>query len=87
MHTSACAHLRSHKRRLTSEALLVLQGRDHLEFVCRLRDFVPAREHVLDRTADALRAAGFAVREASLEQASVALERDYLRSTRILPPG
>lgn len=86
VHTSARAHLRSLQSQ-ADEALLVSQGRDHLEFVCRLCDYVPAREHVLERTADALRAAGFAVREASLEQASVALEKDYLRSTRTLPPS
>ncbi len=63
------------------------QGRDHLEFVCRLKDFVPAREHVLDSTTNALRAAGFGIQEVGLEEAETALERDYLRSTRILEPG
>lgn len=63
------------------------QGRDHLDFVCRLRDFMPARTLFIDGTVQALRAAGFAIREVALEEASTALGREYLRSTRVLEPG
>ncbi|KAK9827635.1 hypothetical protein WJX81_001632 [Elliptochloris bilobata] len=62
-------------------------GRNHLEFVCRLRDYLPARELVFDGTAQALRTAGFAIKEVGLEEAGAALDRDYLRSTRVLEPG
>ena len=66
---------------------LCRQGRDHLDFVCRLRDFMPARQLFIDGTVQALRAAGFAIREIALEEASAALDREYLRSTRVLEPG
>jgi hypothetical protein len=37
----------------------VLQGRDHQEFVCRLRDYIPSRTALLEAFPQALRAAGF----------------------------
>ena len=41
--------------------LFVLQGRLHLEFVCRLRDFAPSREGLLAEVPAALKAQGFEV--------------------------
>lgn len=48
---------------------------------------MPARKLFIDGTVQALRAAGFAIREIALEEASAALDREYLRSTRVLEPG
>lgn len=85
--SAACGHLIALHAVLTKGFSWCQQGRDHLDFVCRLRDFLPARQIFIDGTVEALHAAGFAIREIALQEASAALDREYLRSTRVLEPG
>lgn len=46
---------------------LMLQGRDHQEFVCRLRDYMPYRAALLEAFPQALQAAGFQLQVQTLD--------------------
>ncbi|GAB4813313.1 hypothetical protein N2152v2_000359 [Parachlorella kessleri] len=59
-------------------------GREHLDFVCRLKDVVPCRKALLSSLCDSLEEAGFELQEASLEEASEALARNTLCGTHLL---
>lgn len=61
-----------------------MQDRDHLEFVCKLKDYVSDREHLLDRIPDALAQAGLTVRQAELSDAEKYLEQDYFKNTKLV---
>ena len=56
---SCLTRLPAHLHKL--HKLDLLQGRLHLEFVCRLRDFAPSREGLLAEVPAALEAQGFKV--------------------------
>lgn len=57
-----------------------MQERDHLAFICRLRDFMP-REAVIEGVERALSAAGFLTEEVTLEEASRVAELEHIRNT------
>ena len=61
-------------------------GRDHAEFVTRLRDVAPSRGALLRALPEALRGAGFAVEEAGVDEAEAAFALTPLCGTRLLPP-
>ncbi len=60
-----------------------MQERDHLAFICRLRDFMP-KEAVTEGIERALDAAGFATEEVTLEEASRVTELEHIRNTRVV---
>ena len=60
-----------------------MQERDHLAFICRLRDFMP-KEAVMEGIEHALDAAGFATEEITLEEASRVTELEHIRNTRTI---
>ena len=60
-----------------------MQERDHLAFICRLRDFMP-KEAVMEGIEHALDAAGFATIEITLEEASRVTELEHIRNTRTI---
>ena len=63
---------------------ITLQDRDHLKFVCKLKDFVSDRQQLLDRIPGALEQAGLAVEEADLHEAEKYLEKDYFKNTKLV---
>jgi len=60
------------------------EGREHLEFVSRLRDEVPSRQALLDALPEAMRKAGFDLQETSLEEAQESLKGEHFKSTRLV---
>lgn len=58
--------------------------RDHLQFVCKLKDYVPDQQKLLSSIPAALEQAGMTVREASIEEAEEALKRDYFKNTKLV---
>ena len=60
-----------------------MQERDHLAFICRLRDYMP-REAVTDGIERALGAAGFATEEISMDDAFRVTELEHIRNTRTI---
>jgi len=62
-------------------------GREHGDFVTRLRDVVPSREVLLDGLAWCLEKEGFRVVEGDLGEAEEALERNTLTGSRVLEPS
>ena len=68
---------------LMAVSLLALQGRDHLEFVCSLRDYM-SRAALIDGIIHALRQSGLQAREASLQDAEAALRRDHIMNTKVV---
>ncbi|KAL4419332.1 hypothetical protein ABPG77_006020 [Micractinium sp. CCAP 211/92] len=60
------------------------QGRDHLEFVLRLRELLPSRQALLDQLCASLEAAGFQLQDATLAEAKEALAANKLCGTRLL---
>ena len=64
--------------------VFVLQDRDHLEFVCKLKDYVPDRSKLLDSIPGALEKAGLRVEEADINDAERHLERDYFKNTKLV---
>ena len=61
-----------------------MQGRDHLKFVCKLKDYVSDRQHLLDKIPGALAQAGLTVEEAELSDAEKYLEKDYFKNTKLV---
>ena len=62
----------------------VMQDRDHLKFVCKLKDYVSDREHLLDSIPGALAQAGLTVEAAELSDAEKFLKEDYFKNTKLL---
>ncbi|KAL6770699.1 LPL3 [Auxenochlorella protothecoides x Auxenochlorella symbiontica] len=60
------------------------QGRPHHRFITPLQDHVPSRPRLLDQLTASLGSAGFALQEASLEEAEEALARNKICGTRVL---
>ena len=60
---------------------IFLQGRSHLEFVCSLREYMP-RADVTDGICHALKQSGLQVREARLQDAEAALQREHIMNTK-----
>lgn len=60
------------------------QGRDHLEFVLRLRELLPSRPALLDWLCASLESGGFTLQEASLAEAEEALAANKLCGTHLL---
>lgn len=58
--------------------------RDHLQFVCKLKDFVPDKQDMLDSIPVALEKAGLTVKEVNITEAEHALERDYFKNTKLV---
>lgn len=63
---------------------LFLQARDHLDFVCKLKDFAQDRQQLLDSIPAALQKAGFDIEETQLEQAESSLAKDYFKNTKVV---
>lgn len=63
---------------------VTLQDRDHLKFVCKLKDYVSDRKQLLDRIPGALEQAGLTVEEAELSDAEKYLEKDYFKNTKLV---
>lgn len=63
---------------------MVMQDRDHMKFVCKLKDYVLDREHLLDNIPGALEQAGLTVKEAELSDAEKFLEKDYFKNTKLV---
>ncbi len=61
-----------------------MQDRDHLQFVCKLKDYVPDQQKLLSSIPAALEQAGMTVQEASIEEAEEALQRDYFKNTKLV---
>lgn len=61
-----------------------LQDRDHLKFVCKLKNYVSDRKQLLDRIPGALEQAGLTVEEAELNDAEQYLEKDYFKNTKLV---
>ncbi|PRW61385.1 lipoate- ligase A isoform X1 [Chlorella sorokiniana] len=60
------------------------QGRDHLDFVVRLKDRLPCRATLADQLCSSLEAAGFCLQESCLAEAEEALAANKLCGTRQL---
>ncbi|KAL4423656.1 hypothetical protein ABPG75_000957 [Micractinium tetrahymenae] len=60
------------------------QGRDHLEFVLRLRELLPSRQRLLEQLCASVEAAGFRLQDASLAEAEEALAANKLCGTHLL---
>ena len=60
-----------------------MQERDHLAFICRLRDYMP-REALIKGIEHALETANFVLKEVTLEEASTVTELEYIRNTRTI---
>lgn len=60
-----------------------VQGREHLEFICRLKDFM-TRAEVTEGIVDALDHAGFRAQPITLAEAEQTLQREYVRNNRVL---
>jgi len=60
-----------------------VQGREHLDFICRLKDFM-TRAEVTEGIVDALRHAGIQAQPITLAEAEKALQREYVRNNRVL---
>ena len=63
---------------------ITLQDRDHLKFVCKLKDYVSDRQQLLDRIPGALEEAGLNVEAAELSDAERYLEKDYFKNTKLV---
>lgn len=61
-----------------------MQARDHLDFVCKLKDYIDNRQQLLDSIPAALTEAGYSVEEAALEDAEIALQQDYFKNTKVV---
>eukprot|EP00798_Chlamydomonas_sp_ICE-L_P000089 gene89-3696_t len=59
------------------------QGRDHLEFVMRLKDVFSQREHFLNNLCAAGEQAGFDLQEATLGEASAAMAGNKVFGTKL----
>ena len=57
--------------------------RGHEEFLCRLRDYFPSQEHVVEKLKEELRAA-FTIEECSIEDALPILSRPHRKGTKLL---
>jgi len=60
-----------------------MQERDHLAFICRLRDYMP-REALIKGIEHALETANFLLKEITLEEASMVTELEYIKNTRTI---
>ena len=60
-----------------------MQERDHLAFICRLRDYMP-REALMKGIAHALETANFILKEITLEEAFTVTELEYIKNTRMM---
>ena len=60
-----------------------VQERDHLAFICRLRDYMP-KQAVVDGVEKALEQAGILTEEITLEEASRVKELEHIRNTRMI---
>ncbi len=69
---------------LTCVFLFMVQDRDHLKFVCKLKDYVPDQHKLLDGFPAALEEAGMSVQEADIQEAEQALQRDYFKNTKLV---
>ncbi len=69
---------------LPQACAVVMQDRDHLHFVCKLKDYVPDQQKLLSSIPAALEQAGMTVQEASIEEAEEALKRDYFKNTKLV---
>ncbi|CAL8460585.1 g114 [Coccomyxa elongata] len=58
-------------------------GRSHLDFVCRLKDFM-TRAAVTEGILDALAQAGFQAEPTDLDELEEVMKRDYIRNTRVI---
>lgn len=63
---------------------ITLQDRDHLKFVCKLKDYVSDRQQLLNRIPIALEQAGLTVEAAELSDAEKYLEKDYFKNTKLV---
>ena len=60
-----------------------VQERDHLAFICRLRDYMP-KQAVVEGIEKALEQAGFLTEETTLDEASGVTELEHIRNTRMI---
>ena len=60
-----------------------MQERDHLAFICRLRDYMP-RAAVTEGIEHALNAAGLVIGEVSMEEALRVTKLEHIRNTRTI---
>lgn len=79
--TCMCDHCSAN---VIDSVAMVMQDRDHLKFVCKLKDYVPDREHLLDKIPGALVQAGLTIEEAELTDAEKYLEKDYFKNTKLV---
>ena len=61
----------------------IVQERSHLDFVCRLKDFM-TRAAVTEGVIDALAQAGFQAVHIRLDEVEEVMKRDYIRNTRVI---
>ena len=52
--------------------------------MCKLKDFVPSKEQLLDGIPEALEQAGLTVQEADISDAEQALQKDYFKNTKVV---
>ena len=71
-------------KRIPVTLAISLQDRDHLKFVCKLKNYVSDRKQLLDRIPGALEQAGLTVEEAELNDAEQYLEKDYFKNTKLV---
>mmetsp|Transcript_33477 Transcript_33477/g.86853 ORF Transcript_33477/g.86853 Transcript_33477/m.86853 type:complete len:183 (-) Transcript_33477:288-836(-) len=60
------------------------QGREHMDFLCSLQQKFSDREAFIMAMKSAIENAGFNVQPGSLEDAESALQREHIKSTRLL---
>lgn len=86
-HTSFLWHFQSHHMevlKLPAKQPAYREGREHADFLCSLRDKLPTRAAFIESIRTAIAAAGFDTEEASLDEAEHALQRDHIKSTRVI---
>lgn len=69
---------------LTLLPCLLLQARDHLDFVCKLKEYADDRQQLLDRIPASLQKAGFTIEPADLHQAESFLDHNYFKNTKVV---
>lgn len=60
------------------------QARHHTDFVCRMREFLPSRDHFFDALISVLEQR-FNLQECSIQHVAVDCERTFPQTTRLLP--
>ncbi|KAK9826945.1 hypothetical protein WJX74_001262 [Apatococcus lobatus] len=60
------------------------KGREHLQFLLRLKDLMPLRSAFLRQLETAVARQGFELQEASMEEVAAILNKEHLQTTRII---